>query len=85
MPFGTSTYFSSLLMPQRDNSHNSAVPRAQEGSIKYGVPNGTIPQERVNAVKHQLANYRKFRDLTQEWVNLALELCKLNTTQPDQD
>lgn len=44
-----------------------------------------IPQERIKAVKRQLANYRKFRDLTQEWVNLAIELCKLKATQADQD
>ena len=40
-----------------------------------------IPPERVKEVKRQLANYRKFRDLTQEWVTLAIELCKLKTTQ----
>lgn len=44
-----------------------------------------IPQERVKEVKGQLANYRKFKELTQEWVNLAIELCKLKTTQADQD
>ena len=44
-----------------------------------------IPQERLKEVKRQLANYRKFRDLTQEWVTLAIELCKLKTTQADQD
>jgi len=44
-----------------------------------------IPQERVKEVKGQLANYRKFKDLTQEWVNLAIELCKLKTTQAEQD
>ena len=44
-----------------------------------------IPQERVKEAKRQLANYRKFRDLTQEWVTLAIELCKLKTTQADQD
>ena len=44
-----------------------------------------IPQERVKEVKRQLANYRTFRDLTQEWVTLAIELCKLKTTQADQD
>jgi hypothetical protein len=42
-----------------------------------------IPQERVKEVKRQMANYRKFRDLTQEWVNLAIELCKLKTTRTD--
>jgi hypothetical protein len=44
-----------------------------------------IPRERVKEVKRQLANYRKFRDLTQEWVTLAIELCKLKTTQTDQE
>lgn len=42
-----------------------------------------IPPERVKEVKRQIANYRKFRDLTQEWVTLAIELCKLKTTQTD--
>ena len=43
-----------------------------------------IPPERLKEVKRQLANYRKFRDLTQEWVTLAIQLCKLKTTQADQ-
>lgn len=42
-----------------------------------------IPQQRVKEVKRQMANYRKFRDLTQEWVNLAIKLCKLKTTSAD--
>jgi len=42
-----------------------------------------IPKQRVKEVKRQLANYRKFRDLTQEWVNLAIELCKLKPSQSD--
>ena len=44
-----------------------------------------IPPERVKEVTRQLANYRKFRNLTQEWVNLAIELCKLKTTQTDNE
>jgi hypothetical protein len=44
-----------------------------------------IPQERLKEVKRRMANYRKFRDLTQEWVTLAIESCKLKTTQADQD
>jgi len=44
-----------------------------------------IPQQRVKEVKRQMANYRKFKDLTQEWVNLAIELCTLKTTQAGQD
>jgi hypothetical protein len=44
-----------------------------------------IPQQCVTQVKRQLASYRKFKELTQEWVTLAIELCKLKTTQADQD
>ena len=50
-----------------------------KGHTKY------IPQERTKEVKRQLANYRQFRDLTQEWVTLAIELCKLKTTQTDNE
>jgi len=42
-----------------------------------------VPQERRREVRRQLANYRKFRELTQEWVTLAIQLCKLRATQPD--
>jgi hypothetical protein len=42
-----------------------------------------IPQERVKEVQGQLANYRKFRELTQEWVTLAIELCKLKAAQEE--
>ena len=31
----------------------------------------------VPEVRKQLANYKKFKALTQQWVTLALELCKL--------
>jgi hypothetical protein len=44
-----------------------------------------IPKQRVKEVKRQIDNYRKFRELTQEWVNLAIELCKLKTTQTDKE
>lgn len=36
-----------------------------------------VPPKRVKEVTRQLANYRKFKELTQEWVNLSIELCKL--------
>ena len=42
-----------------------------------------VPQERLQEVKRQLANYRKFKDLSQEWVNLAIELCKLKAAQTE--
>ena len=42
-----------------------------------------VPQENLHEVKRQLTNYRKFKDLTQEWVNLAIELCKLKTTKTE--
>lgn len=44
-----------------------------------------IPQERVKDVKLQLENYRVFRELTQEWVTLALELCKLKQEMEKQN
>ena len=40
-----------------------------------------VPQERLNAVKQQLANHKKFKDLTQKWVTLAIELCKIKVAQ----
>jgi len=40
-----------------------------------------VPPARIKEVKRQLDNYRKFKELTQEWVTLALELCKLKQTQ----
>jgi len=42
-----------------------------------------VPQGQRKEVKRQLANYRKFRDLTQEWVTLAIKLCKLKTIHTD--
>ena len=42
-----------------------------------------VPKEQRKAVARQLANYRKFRNLTQEWVTLAIELCKLKTPRKD--
>lgn len=40
-----------------------------------------VPPARVKEVKRQIENYRKFKELTQEWVTLAIELCKLKQTQ----
>jgi hypothetical protein len=42
-----------------------------------------VPPERVRDVKRQLANYKKFKELTTEWVGLAIELCKLRQGQKD--
>ena len=42
-----------------------------------------VPPDQQKAVERQLANYRKFRDLTQEWVTLAIELCKLKAEEHD--
>lgn len=36
-----------------------------------------VPQDKRKTVQNQLANYTKFKRLTQEWVSLAIELCKL--------
>jgi len=40
-----------------------------------------VPPARIKEVKRQIANYRKFKELTQEWVTLALQLCKLKQAQ----
>ena len=42
-----------------------------------------IPPERVKEVKKQIENYHKFKDLTKEWVSLAIELCKLKYKHTD--
>lgn len=44
-----------------------------------------VPPERLKEVKRQIDNYRKFKELTQEWVTLAIELCKLKQTQEDKE
>lgn len=44
-----------------------------------------VPPGRVIEVKRQIDNYRKFKELTQEWVTLAIELCKLKQVQDDNE
>jgi hypothetical protein len=44
-----------------------------------------VPPARVKEVKQQIENYRKFKELSQEWVTLAIELCKLKQTQDDKE
>lgn len=36
-----------------------------------------VPMKKRKEVERQIANYRKFRDLTKEWVELGIQLCKL--------
>ena len=36
-----------------------------------------VPEKNRKEVERQLANYRKFRELTQLWVQLGIELCTL--------
>ena len=38
-----------------------------------------VRKKQRKAVERQIVNYRKFRELTQEWVDLAIELCKLKS------
>lgn len=38
-----------------------------------------VPKKRQKEVQRQTANYKKFRELTKEWVELAVQLCKLKT------
>ena len=43
-----------------------------------------VRSERLGEVQRQVANYRRFRELTRKWVDLAIEMCKLKT-RPDTD
>ena len=43
-----------------------------------------VPPERVREVKRQLATYRKFKELTNEWVGLAIELCKIRKIKKEE-
>ena len=44
-----------------------------------------VPPERVKEVKLQIANYRRFKELTQQWVTLAIESCKIKAeNQPNE-
>jgi hypothetical protein len=38
-----------------------------------------VRKKQRKAVEKQIASYSKFRELTQEWVDLGIELCKLKT------
>lgn len=44
-----------------------------------------IQNPRLSAVKRQLANYKKFRALTTEWVDLALDLAKEKLKREKED
>ena len=44
-----------------------------------------VPPGRLKDLRRQLANYRKFKELTQEWVELAIQLCKLRARQNDNE
>jgi hypothetical protein len=36
-----------------------------------------VQKKRRKEVERQIANYKTFRELTKEWVELAIQLCKL--------
>ena len=36
-----------------------------------------VPVERKAAVEEQIANYKRLRELTQEWIDLSLQLCAM--------
>lgn len=42
-----------------------------------------VPTERVREIKKQLANYKKFKELTSEWTALGIELCKIRQEEKD--
>jgi len=40
-----------------------------------------VREEKREEVQGQVANYKRFRELTKQWVDLAIERCKLEATQ----
>ena len=43
-----------------------------------------VRKKERRAVERQIASYRKFRELTQEWVDLGIELCRLKAERPEE-
>ena len=43
-----------------------------------------VRKKERKSVEKQVANYRKFRELMQEWVDLGIELCKLKTERSEE-
>jgi hypothetical protein len=43
-----------------------------------------IPRESVSAVRQQIANYKRFKALTTQWIALSIEQCRLKTKPPRQ-
>jgi hypothetical protein len=42
-----------------------------------------IRKDQRKAVERQIANYKLFKRLTQEWVDLEIELCKLKASKSE--
>ena len=38
-----------------------------------------VPPARRKTVERQIANYQKFKKLTEEWIDLELDLCKMKS------
>ena len=47
------------------------------GAGSGGHGHGNEPKESRKVVERQTANYRRFRELIQKWVDAEIELCKL--------
>jgi len=43
-----------------------------------------VPQHQRKTVERQIANHKRFRELTREWIDLELEWCKLKLRQETQ-
>ena len=41
-----------------------------------------VRKQKVRGVRMQIANYRRFRELTQEWVDLSLKIAKERRKEP---
>lgn len=43
-----------------------------------------VPREHVREVRRQIATYKRFKALTEEWVDLCIEQSRLTLKQPSQ-
>ena len=44
-----------------------------------------VLKEKCKEVERQIGNYKKFKELTKEWVDLGIELCTLKTKREEGD
>jgi hypothetical protein len=43
-----------------------------------------VPQTHRKTVERQIANYKKFREMIEKWIDLEIELCKKRLTEDEE-